>query len=74
VLNLLGSLFLTRPKLDDYTRTRAELLSRSEEVLGWIGAGALALRIGATFPLAEAARAHQDLQGRRTTGKVLLIP
>jgi NADPH2:quinone reductase len=74
VLNQRGSLFLTRPKLDDYTRTRAELLFRSEEVLGWIGAGTLRLRIGATFPLAEAARAHQDLQGRRTTGKVLLIP
>jgi NADPH2:quinone reductase len=74
VLNALGSLFFTRPKLDDYTRTRAELLFRSEVVLGWIGEGALRLRIGATFPLAEAARAHQELQGRRTTGKVLLIP
>lgn len=72
VLNARGSLFLTRPKLDDYTRTRAELLYRSEELLGWIGSGELKLRVQATFPLAEAARAHQELQGRRTTGKVLL--
>jgi NADPH2:quinone reductase len=74
VLNARGSLFLTRPKLDDYTRTRAELLYRSDELMGWIVGGTLRLSIGATFPLEEAARAHQELQGRRTTGKVLLIP
>jgi NADPH2:quinone reductase len=47
---------------------------RAGEVLGWIQKGELKLRIGATFPVAEAAQAHRDLEGRRTTGKVLLIP
>jgi NADPH2:quinone reductase len=74
VLNAKGSLFLTRPSLFHYIATREELLRRAGEVLGWIQTGQLKLRIGATFPLAEAARAHRDLEGRRTTGKVLLLP
>jgi NADPH2:quinone reductase len=74
VLNAKGSLFLTRPSLFHYTATREELLYRAGEVLGWVRSGQLRLRIGATFPLAEAAQAHRDLEGRRTTGKVLLIP
>ena len=74
VLNAKGSLFLTRPSLFHYTATREELVKRAGDVLGWIQKGELKLRIGATFPLAEAAKAHQDLEGRRTTGKVLLIP
>jgi NADPH2:quinone reductase len=74
VLNAKGSLFLTRPSLIHYTATREELLFRAGEVLGWIQHGKLKLRIGATLPLAEAAQAHRDLEGRRTTGKVLLIP
>ena len=74
VLNAKGSLFLTRPSLFHYTGTRDELVKRAGDVLGWIQKGELKLRIGATFPLAEAAKAHQDLEGRRTTGKVLLIP
>lgn len=74
VLSARGSLFLTRPTLGHYTLTREELLARATDVFSWIGSGALRLHIGATFTLAEAARAHQDLQGRRTTGKVLLIP
>jgi len=69
-----GSLFFTRPSLGDYTVTRAELLARAGEVLAWIQRGELSVRIGATFPLAEAARAHEKLAGRETTGKVLLIP
>jgi NADPH2:quinone reductase len=69
-----GSLFLTRPTLGHYMLTRAELLRRAGEVFGWIESGRLELRIGATFPLADAARAHQDLEARRTTGKVLLLP
>lgn len=73
VLSAKGSLFLTRPTLAHYTATRDELLSRAGEVFAWIADGSLKLRIGATFPLAEAARAHQELQGRRTTGKVLLL-
>ena len=74
VLNTKGSLFLTRPSLFHYVATREELVHRAGDVLGWIQQGELKLRIGATFPLAEAAQAHRDLEGRRTTGKVLLIP
>ena len=74
VLSVKGSLFLTRPTLAHYTATREELLNRANEVFAWIADGTLKLRIGATFPLAEAARAHAELQGRRTTGKVLLLP
>jgi NADPH2:quinone reductase len=67
-----GSLYLTRPTLKDYVRTRAELESRVADVFGWVASGELKVRIGATYPLAEAARAHRDLAGRKTTGKVLL--
>jgi NADPH2:quinone reductase len=74
ILNAKGSLFLTRPSLFHYTASREELVERAGEVLGWVQKGELRLRIGATFPLAEAARAHRDLEGRRTTGKVLLLP
>jgi len=74
VLSAKGSLFLTRPTLAHYMATRDELLSRAKDVFAWIADGSLKLRIGATFPLAEAARAHQELQARRTTGKVLLLP
>ena len=74
ILNTKGSLFLTRPSLFHYTATRPELLQRSGEVLGWIQAGKLKLRIGAEFPLKDAAEAHRALEGRKTTGKVLLIP
>ncbi|MBI4240217.1 MAG: quinone oxidoreductase [Candidatus Rokubacteria bacterium] len=69
-----GSLFLTRPSLNTYTASRQELLQRAGEVLGWIGAGKLRLRVERTFPLAEAAEAHKALAGRQTTGKVLLLP
>jgi NADPH2:quinone reductase len=69
-----GSLFLTRPSLAQYTLTREELMWRAGDVLKWVGAGELNLRIGKTFPLAEAAEAHRQLEGRKTTGKVLLIP
>jgi len=74
ILNAKGSIFLTRPNLFNYTATREELVHRAGEVLGWVRSGQLKLRIGATFPLAEAAQAHRDLEGRKTTGKVLLIP
>ena len=69
-----GSLFLTYPMLSDYTRTRRELEWRAGEVLDWVNSGRLKLRIETTFPLAEAAAAHEALEGRRTTGKLLLIP
>ncbi|HZS06971.1 MAG TPA: quinone oxidoreductase [Blastocatellia bacterium] len=74
LLSQKGSLFLTRPSLAHYTATREELLWRAGDVLGQIAAGELKLRIERTFPLAEAAEAHRQLEGRKTTGKVLLIP
>ena len=69
-----GSLFLTRPGLGDYTTTREALEKRSGDVLGWVQSGELKLRIEHVFPLAEAGEAHRQLEGRATTGKVLLIP
>lgn len=69
-----GSLFLTRPSLAQYAATREELLWRSGELFNWIAAGELKLRIEKTFPLADAAEAHRQLEGRKTTGKVLLLP
>ena len=69
-----GSLFLTRPSLMDYTTTREELLQRANDVLGWIKSGKLKLRIHDRFPLKDAAEAHRQLEGRLTTGKLLLIP
>jgi len=69
-----GSNFLTRPSLPHYTATRAELLSRARDLFDMVGAGQLHVRIGGTFPLAQAADAHHALTGRATTGKVLLIP
>jgi NADPH2:quinone reductase len=74
LLNRAGSLFLTRPTLGDYTATREELEARCEELFGWITSGAVTLRTEHEFPLAEAARAHAELEARRTTGKVLLVP
>jgi NADPH2:quinone reductase len=69
-----GSLFLTRPVLGHYVADRATLERRAAEVLGAVAEGKLAVRVGATFPLARAAEAHRALQGRETTGKVLLLP
>jgi len=69
-----GSLFITRPSLAHYTLTREELLQRSGDVLGWIRAGQLKLRIDQTFPLKDAGEAHRRLEGRQSTGKLLLVP
>jgi NADPH2:quinone reductase len=69
-----GSLFLTRPSLMHYISTREDLTARSGAVFGMIASGKLKLRIDHTYPLAEASRAHSDLEGRKTTGKLLLIP
>ena len=73
-LNAKGSLFLTRPSLNHHIITRAELLQRSGELLGWIRDGKLKLRTEFEFPLKDASEAHRALEGRKTTGKVLLIP
>ncbi|HEY6279951.1 MAG TPA: quinone oxidoreductase [Streptosporangiaceae bacterium] len=69
-----GSLFLTRPTMRHYIASREELLWRAGDLFGWIGDGRLSVRIGGTYPLADAARAHNDLAARRTTGKLLLLP
>ncbi len=68
------SLFLTRPSLGSYTATREELLQRAGDILGWMKSGALDVRIHARFPLSDAAEAHRQLEGRLTTGKLILIP
>ena len=65
---------MTRPTLLTYIMTRDELVARSSAVFGMIAAGKLKLRIEHTYPLAEAQRAHRDLEGRKTTGKLLLLP
>ncbi len=69
-----GSLFATRPTLVDYAVTREELTGRANELFAAVAAGSLALRAEHIYPLAEARRAHEDLEGRRTTGKLLLVP
>ena len=74
ILGAKGSLFLTRPSLFAYTATRDELLQRAGDVLGWIRDGKLRLRMEFEFPLKDVAEAHRALEGRKTTGKVLLIP
>ncbi len=73
-LNAKGSLFLTRPSLGHYIATREELVQRATELAGWITSGKLRLRMEFEFPLKDAAEAHRALEGRKTTGKVLLVP
>ncbi|MCA1673214.1 MAG: quinone oxidoreductase, partial [Actinobacteria bacterium] len=73
-LNSAGSVFLTRPSLAHHTATREELSWRAGEVFDAIRDGSLRIRIGSAYPLAEASQAHEDLQARRTTGKLLLLP
>jgi NADPH2:quinone reductase len=69
-----GSLYITRPTLADYTATRDELESRANDVMQRIVRGELKLRIHKTYPLEQAQEAHRELEGRKTTGKLLLIP
>ncbi|MDQ3735078.1 MAG: quinone oxidoreductase [Actinomycetota bacterium] len=73
-LNSGGGLFLTRPSVAHYTRDREELLVRTNQIFGWVSDGSLRVEIGRRYPLAEAAQAHRDLEGRKTTAKSLLIP
>ena len=73
-LNTSGSLYVTRPTLVHYIASRDELLQRADDLFTWIKKGQLTVRIGGRYPLAEAARAHDDLAARRTTGKLLLLP
>jgi NADPH2:quinone reductase len=74
LLNSKGSLFLTRPTLWHYIATRAELEWRASDVLNWAAKGKLKLRTEHTYPLAQAAQAQIDLEERKTTGKILLVP
>jgi NADPH2:quinone reductase len=69
-----GSLYMTRPQLVDYTRSRDELLWRGQEVLGLVGSGELRVHVHHRYPLEHAPEAHRALQGRKTTGKLILIP
>jgi NADPH:quinone reductase len=69
-----GSLFITRPTLGSYIASRDELRGRADDLFSWIARGRLSVRIGGSYPLAEADRAHQDLASRGTTGKLILLP
>ena len=74
ILGYKGSLFLTRPGLNQHIATRDELVGRAEDLFGWLAAGKLSITVDRVLPLAEAAQAHRDLEGRRTAGKILLVP
>jgi NADPH2:quinone reductase len=74
LLSQKGSLYLTRPTLLHYTRTPEELRARTDDLFSWIASGQLKVRIGATYPLKDAARGQEALESRKTTGKVLLVP
>jgi len=73
-LNHKGGLFLTRPSLAQYTANREELEWRAGSLFSWIGQGNLDVRIGGSYALQDAEQAHRDLEGRKTTGKLLLMP
>jgi NADPH2:quinone reductase len=74
ILNQKGGLYVTRPALAQYTATRDELLWRAESLFSWIGQGNLDVRIGGAYSLSDTRQAHEDLEGRRTTGKLILLP
>lgn len=74
ILNQKGGLFVTRPSLAQYTASREELMWRADSLFSWIGQGNLNVRIGGAYSLADTAQAHRDLEGRKTTGKLILIP
>ncbi len=69
-----GSLYLTRPSLMDYTKSREDLMVTAGELFGMVEKGVVKVEVNQTYPLSEAARAHEDLEGRRTTGSTVLIP
>ena len=74
ILNQKGGLFLTRPALAQYTASREELLWRAQSLFSWIGQNNLDVRIGGTYELSDAEQAHRDLEGRKSTGKLILLP
>jgi NADPH2:quinone reductase len=72
-LGQLGSIYLTHPSLTHYTATRAELVAAAGDLFAMVGSGRIRIAISKTYPLAQAARAHADLEGRRTTGSIVLV-
>jgi NADPH2:quinone reductase len=74
ILNRKGSLFLTRPSLGHYCASAAEIRQRTDDIFAWITAGELRVRVDRKYPLADAAAAHRYIEGRKTKGKILLIP
>ncbi|MGD8797330.1 MAG: zinc-binding dehydrogenase, partial [Desulfobacterales bacterium] len=74
LLSAKGSLFLTRPSLMTYTAERGDLLEHARDLLEVVQNGAVKIEVRQTYPLAEAARAHQDLEARTTTGSTVLLP
>lgn len=74
ILSQKGSLFATRPRLGDYIATRAELVKTAEELFSVVASGAVKIPVNQTYALKDAARAHADLEGRRTTGSAILVP
>jgi len=70
----MGSLYITRPTLGHYIATRAELEARADAIFSLVADGSLKLRVAHTYPLADAANAQRDLESRKTTGKLLLLP
>ena len=73
-LNAAGSVYLTRPNLAHFTRTPDEFAWRAGELLDAIADGSITITVGGHYPLADAAQAHTDLQGRKTTGSIVLLP
>jgi len=74
IFDLPKSVLVTYPMVMHHVRTHEALVQRSNQLFDWVREGKLKIRIGSRYPLAEAARAHQDIQSRRTTGKLLLVP
>jgi NADPH2:quinone reductase len=73
-LNAAGSVYLTRPKLADFTRTEQEFAWRAGELFDAVAAGTIRVTVSRRYPLAEAVEAHRDLQGRKTVGSIVLVP
>ena len=73
-LGMLGSIYITHPSLPDYTATRAALLANAAELFAMVAGGTIKIDSSQSYPLADAARAHADIESRRTTGSVVLIP
>jgi NADPH:quinone reductase len=74
VLGAKGSLFLTRPVVNEYTKTRGELLEAAGALFDLVASGKIKVRIGQRYPLADAAQAHRALEGKMTTGSTVLVP